>query len=119
MRALQGCQALANRVFGKFGHAPDVQLFHDVLAMGFDRLYAQVEGECNFLCGVPFGDELEHFALSCSQDGDGGFLVGLNQVLKIIVPNDGHDLGAEAQYPRPRAMGLGERLRETLCSFAR
>ena len=49
-----GSQPLTNRKLGQLGNAVDVQLLHDVVAMGADRLHAQVQ---------PIGDLLAARAL--------------------------------------------------------
>lgn len=58
------CQAFTESISGKARHCLHVQLVHNVLAMGFNGLYAKVEKKSNFLGIVSFCDKLEYLALA-------------------------------------------------------
>src|SRR5205823_6158070 len=54
---LHGRQPLADGVLGQLGHAVQVELFHDLPAVGLDRLDADVEQGGHLLGGLPLGHE--------------------------------------------------------------
>jgi hypothetical protein len=54
--SLERGQAFANAVFGESRDASNFELVHDLLAMGFHRLHAQLESRSNIFGGSSFGD---------------------------------------------------------------
>ena len=64
---LQRRQPLADGVLGQLGHAVEVELFHDLAAVGFDGLDAHVQARRDLLGRLAFGHELQHLALAGGQ----------------------------------------------------
>lgn len=62
--ALQGSESFPYGIAGKFGHAFDVQLFHQIAAMGFDGFDAETKLMGNLFSGESFGDQLKNFPLA-------------------------------------------------------
>lgn len=56
--ALQRCQTLPYSILGQLGDAADLELFHDVLAIGFDRFDADTETVGNLGGTGSFGQKL-------------------------------------------------------------
>ena len=65
-------QRVANEVRAVLG----VQLRHDVRLVRLDRLHADHEVVGDLLIGAPFGNELQHLALSAGERVDARLLVG-------------------------------------------
>ncbi len=59
-----GGEAFADGVLGEFGDAVDMELKHQVAAMGFDGFDADVEVAGDFLGGFAIGNELEMLAFA-------------------------------------------------------
>ena len=59
---LQKSDSLTNGILGQFSDAVDVQLVHDLLAVGFHRFHADVKFRGYFLGGFALGNELENFS---------------------------------------------------------
>ena len=83
---------IANRVAHEIADSAELQLSHDVRAVGFDRLDADSERRRRLFVAPPFGDELNDFALA-GRDAD-WCAIGLRAVFapdKIVQhePGDG------------------------------
>jgi len=61
--SVHGYQALADGVASQTGGVVDIEGFHQLAAVGFRRLGADVELLGNLLGRVAFRDQLQHFAL--------------------------------------------------------
>jgi hypothetical protein len=56
--------SLAKSVKGQVGDRMQIKLAHDVGAVGFSRLYAEIQGDSHFLAGFPLRQKLHHFPLA-------------------------------------------------------
>ena len=68
-----GDNIVANGVEDEFGEGVQIELDHDVGAMGFRGIDADAEERGNFLIALAFGEKLENLAFARSDAGTVGF----------------------------------------------
>src|SRR5215212_6634613 len=71
-----GGQTFADGVASELGDVVEVELVHDVLAVGVDRLGADEQDGGDFLGAFALGDELDDFAFLGGQGRGGSGFVG-------------------------------------------
>src|SRR4030042_3044481 len=92
-------QPLAYGVLDQLGDALNAQLLHQLTAMPFDGLGADVQISCNHLRRSTFRDQLEHFPLSLGQHGVRGSS-RIRRMLQIFSDDQRADLGAKISTVR-------------------
>ena len=69
---LGGDDVVADGVVDEFGYGMETQFEHDVGAMGFGSIHADVEERSDFLVRFAFGEELKDFSFAGSKAGARG-----------------------------------------------
>ena len=64
-------KSFSDRVFGELGHGMDVELQHDLAAVGFHGFRADAHAHRDFLGMNALGKELEHLPLPRGEHGEG------------------------------------------------
>src|SRR3981189_2105452 len=82
----------------QIGNRVQIKFPHEICAVSLSSLHAEFEGDCYFLAGLTFGEELNNFTLSRGQNG---FCRGLGFVFPTQVAVQDHlgDLGREERSP--------------------
>ena len=93
-----GDDAPADGEENEFGNAAQIELFHDVGAMGFDGVDAEIQKVGDVFVGFAFGDELEDFAFARGEQVVGVFGAAAFELADVVVEKDFADCGAEEGF---------------------